>query len=234
MSGLSFMLLAAVRPLLPMYPLPNDPEICHLFLVRHGATANNELKPPRIQGQTSDDGLSAAGKRQAAATSELFSTFPLAAVYSSPMKRASETAAAIAQPHGLDVQPVPDLIECHVGDWGGMTWPEIEASQPERYRQFQEDPATYGYAGGENLRELVDRVAPALTGIMQANLGNTVLAVAHNVVNRAYLASLLGVPPARGRSVYQDNCGINLIRFKKSGEAKVLIINSALHLRAVD
>lgn len=215
-----------------MYPLPNAPDVCLLLLVRHGATANNELNPPRIQGQTSNEGLSPTGRRQAAATGSLLADFPLSAVYASPLVRASETAAAIAEPHGLPVQHVPGLIECHVGDWGGMTWPEIQATQPERYRLFQEDPATYGYAGGENLRDVVDRVRPAIDGIVQANLGRTIVAVAHNVVNRAYLASLLGIPPAEGRNVYQDNCGINLIRFKGSGAAKVLIINSALHLRA--
>ncbi|MDA7977221.1 MAG: histidine phosphatase family protein [Pirellulales bacterium] len=215
-----------------MYPLPDEADFCHLYLLRHGATPNNELIPPRIQGQTSNDGLSARGIQQATVTSKLLASFPISAVYASPLRRAHETAATIADVHQLEVIDVDALTECDVGDWGGMTWPEIAANQPERYRQFQEDPATHGYAGGENLRQLVDRVAPAFQRIMQENLGRTVVAVAHNVVNRAFLASLLGVPPARGRSIYQDNCGINVIRYKKDGPAKVLIVNSALHLRS--
>lgn len=213
-----------------MYPLPNDPDFCHVYLIRHGATANNELNPPRIQGQSSNDGLSATGQHQACLTAQALSKFPVAAVYASPLVRASETAAAIALPHGLPVQHVDGLSECDTGDWSGMTWPEIEAQQPERYRQFQDDPATHGYGGGENLRQLVERVAPAMKQIATANLGRTIVTVAHNVVNRAYIASLLSIPPARGRSIYQDNCGINIIRYNSSGQAKVLMVNSALHL----
>ncbi len=229
-TGLWPTINAFFNPFSRMYPLPNDPEFCHLYLIRHGATANNELNPPRIQGQSSNDGLSATGKRQAAATADLLSAFPIAAVFSSPLVRASETAEAIAAPHRLSVQHVAGLAECDTGDWSGMTWPEIEAQQPERYRQFQDDPATHGYAGGENLRELVERVAPAIAEITTANAGKTIVAVAHNVVNRAYIASLLDIPPARGRSVYQDNCGINIIRCKPNGRAKVLMVNSALHV----
>ena len=73
------------------------PTPCTLYLVRHGATDNNLHNPPRLQGQRVDLGLSAAGKAQAEQTARFLATRPLAAVFSSPMLRARQTAEAIAR-----------------------------------------------------------------------------------------------------------------------------------------
>jgi broad specificity phosphatase PhoE len=64
---------------------------------------------------------------------------------------------------------------------------------------------------------------------MEQNLGRVIVVVAHNVVNRAYLAQLMGMPVARYRSIPQDNCGLTLIRYRK-GRAKAVTINGVFHL----
>ncbi|MEO8495259.1 MAG: histidine phosphatase family protein [Planctomycetota bacterium] len=204
-------------------------DTCLMYLVRHGATANNLADPPLLQGRGVDLDLSDAGREQAACAARLLARQPLAAVFSSPLIRARQTAEIIAQPHGLAVQLVPAIEEVDVGQWEGRSWKEISQTEPEAHRQFIADSANHGYRGGENMNQVLDRCAPALDALMRQHLGQEIAVSAHNVVNRVYLASLLGVPLARAREINQDNCGVNVIRFRR-GEAKVLSLNAAFHL----
>lgn len=213
-----------------LHPHSPAPDTCLLFLVRHGATDNNLANPPRLQGCGSDLGLSAHGRAQAEDAGRCLAVQPLKAVYCSPLRRACETAEWIARPHGLTVESVPNLKECDVGTWEGRSWVDIEREEPEAYQQFMMQPELYGYAGGENMTQLLERTAPALEGLMARHVGEAIAAVAHNVVNRAYLASKMGLSMAAGRGVPQHNCGINVVRYRR-GDVKVLTVNSVFHLR---
>ncbi len=211
-----------------MPPCP-APDTCWLYLVRHGATANNRARPPRLQGRRTDPALSEEGRRQARRTADFLAHAAIRAVYSSPLARARQTAEAIAAPHTLAVEIVDDLTEIDVGDWEGRTWEEIEATDREAYRAFMADPAANPYLGGETIGHAAARSTPVLQHLMEENPGRAVVAVAHNVVNRAWLAQLLGLPLGRYRSVPQDNCGVNLIRYRH-GRAKAVTVNGVFHL----
>ncbi|MDA1054464.1 MAG: histidine phosphatase family protein [Planctomycetota bacterium] len=201
-----------------------------MYLVRHGATANNLAIPPLLQGRGVDLELSDVGRQQATCAAALLAKQRLAAIYSSPLIRARQTAEIIAEPHELAVQLVPAIEEADVGRWEGRSWKEISRTEPESYRQFIADSANHGYLGGENMTQVLARIAPALAVLMQQHLGAEIAVIAHNVVNRVYVASLLGVPISRAREINQDNCGVNLIRFRRD-EIKLLSLNSVFHLR---
>ena len=100
-------------------PSSAAPDTCWLYLVRHGATANNEARPPRLQGRRTDPALSDEGQEQSRETGRLLASQRIEAVYTSPLLRARQTARAIAEPHGLPVEVVDDLIEVDVGRWEG-------------------------------------------------------------------------------------------------------------------
>ena len=211
-----------------MPPCP-APDTCWLFLVRHGATENNRARPPRLQGRRGDPGLSVQGQEEARATGDLLAGRPIDVVFSSPLLRARQTAAAIARPHGLSVELVDDLIEVDVGQWEGRPWDEIEQTDREAYRLFMSDAGVHPYLGGENLNTVQARAVPALERLMAENLGRTVVAVAHNCVNRCCLAHLLNLPLAKYRSIPQDNCGVNLLRYR-DGRGELVTLNAVSHL----
>jgi phosphoserine phosphatase len=211
---------------MPPCPAPNT---CWLYLIRHGATDNNRAKPPRLQGRRTDPGLSDEGLEQAKRTGRFLADVPLHAVYSSPLLRARQTAEAVASPHQLTVKVVPDLIEVDVGDWEGRDWDEIQRDTPQAYRDFMTDASIHPYLGGETVATVLDRSGPALEKLMADNLGRAIAAVAHNVVNRTYLAQLLEIPVAKYRTVPQDNCGLSLLRYR-AGKVKVVAINGVFHL----
>ena len=211
-----------------MLPSP-APDTCWLYLIRHGETANNRAKPPRLQGRRTDPALSEDGRRQAERTARFLSSTPLKQVYSSPLLRAQETAQPIAKSHGLEVSTVDELVEVDVGIWEGRDWAEIERYDTEAYRAFMENPAEHPYLGGETIMDVVKRSVPALESLLAENVGSAIAAVAHNVVNRSWLAQLLGLPVAKYRSVPQENCGMNLIRYRK-GKIKLVTVNGVFHL----
>lgn len=201
-----------------------------LYLVRHGATKYNLSTPPVLQGRGLDPPLCEAGVRQAEETAELLASAHIDAVYASPMLRARQTGAIIAQAHGLSVEIVPELTEVDVGVWEGYPLDEIRHTWPEEHRRFVEDAGIHPFLGGENLAMVQSRVTPAIEGLLAANAGRVVLVVAHNMVNRAYLANLLQVPLRSYRNLAQDNCAINLLR-RRDGVTRAMVINSTLHLR---
>ncbi len=202
---------------------------CRIFLVRHGATANNLANPPRLQGNRTNAELSDEGRRQAELTGTWLARHSLSAVYASPLTRARQTAQAVAGKHGLDVQTIKPLIEIDVGDWEGRDWEEVARTEPEAHALFLEDPRVHPYRGGENMGQLLDRVVPALEKLARSHAGQMIAVVAHNVVNRCYIAELVGLPMNKARGVPQDNCGINLL-VHNGRRMKVRTVNSIAHL----
>jgi broad specificity phosphatase PhoE len=204
-------------------------DTCWLYLVRHGATANNCARPPRLQGRRTDPPLSEEGRRQARRTGACLASCGRAGLCSSPLLRARQTAEAIGTAAGLPVEVVDELIEVDVGRWEGLAWDEIERADPEAYRAFMADPATHSYLGGESLQSVQQRVLPAFERLLARGLGRVLAVVAHNVVNRCYLAHLMNAPLGSFRYIPQDNCGVNLLRYR-GGRVKPVTVNAVFHL----
>ena len=200
-----------------------------LYLVRHGATPANEQRPYVLQGHGIDTSLSDTARRQAEAVAEFLADRPLDVVLSSPMKRARETAAAIAAPHGITPGVLEAISECDVGRWEGRDWGAIMEDDTEAYHLFMDDPATHGYPEGESYADVLDRVGGPLDGVLAGHRGQTVAVVAHTIVNRVYVARLMGWPLSRAREIRQDNTGINVIR-GRDDEITLMSFNVRFHL----
>jgi broad specificity phosphatase PhoE len=200
-----------------------------LFLVRHGATAYNLAQPPRLQGRGIDMALAPAGVRQAELTRDFLAICPMDACYSSPMERAMQTASIIAAPHRLDPGPVPELTECDVGAWEGLSWPDIAARYPTQHRLFHDNPAQFGYLGGETFADVQARAMRAIDELLARHEGKTLLVVAHHVVNRTYLAGVMGLGPEQARRITVENCGVSVV-IRAAGRTSVQTLNSHFHL----
>jgi broad specificity phosphatase PhoE len=212
-----------------LFPFLDD-GASYLILVRHGATEANLHRPPWLQGQGSDIPLCELGRKQADAAAALLARLPVARVVSSPLRRARETAEAITSHLGrADVELLPAIMECDVGRWESLDWDTIAQRDPELYRQFMDDPAAHGYPGGESFADVHRRAAPVFDALFDGPPGKLVVAVSHNVVNRTYLAAVLGIPLGRARTIRQDNGCINLLR-KHSPAVEVLSLNAVFHL----
>jgi len=161
-----------------------------LYLIRHGRTAWNNAD--RLQGWA-DEPLDAVGQAQAAALAAELRGTAFTAVYSSPLLRASQTAAPLAQAHGLPVILDDRLRERNVGDWTGLTLDQARAQAPDRFERV--DWRQAGAPGGDSQAALTKRVAAALEDILTAHPESLVAVVSHGGALSAVLAHLLGIPP---------------------------------------
>jgi broad specificity phosphatase PhoE len=119
-----------------------------------------------------------------------------------------------------------------VGRWEGLDWPTVRYLDAEGYQRFHANPAAFGYPGGESFRDVHDRVAPALNQLLHRHAGQSILVVGHHVVNRTYLAGLLGLTPDQARQVILDNCGISVV-LRQDDRTTVHTLNAAFHLQGV-
>jgi broad specificity phosphatase PhoE len=164
-----------------------------LLLARHGETDWNRER--RFQGHA-DRPLNDVGRRQALELAELLRGEVLATVYTSPLKRASETARIVAEQLDLVPRELEALREIDVGDWEGLTVEDVRARYPE-----QLDVAWHtGWPNGETHDELGARVLPALLELETLHPEETVLGVTHAGPIRAALAAAAGLTHEESRA----------------------------------
>jgi broad specificity phosphatase PhoE len=159
-----------------------------ILLARHGESDWNRAK--RWQGQA-DRPLTDLGRRQAEELADRLADTELDAVYASDLRRAADTADAVARRRGLKVRTTPELREVDVGAWSGLTRAEAEAQFPEAYARWLEGGE--GWDDGETYEQLANRVLRALRAISETHDGGRVLVVAHGGTIRAIHAAALGV-----------------------------------------
>jgi broad specificity phosphatase PhoE len=201
-----------------------------LYLVRHGATSYNLEKPARLQGRRVNIPLAPLGVRQAELTRDFLALCSLDVCYSSPLERALQTAAIIATPHRLTPEVVDGLTECDVGLWEGQSWETIASRFPRQYRQFLDNPARQGYPGGESFADVFDRARQTIDALMERHEDKTLLVVAHHVVNRTFLAGVMGLGPDQARRVALENCSVSVV-IRDGTETFVETLNSHFHLQ---
>jgi probable phosphoglycerate mutase len=155
-----------------------------IFLVRHGET--NWNRESRFQGHA-DPPLNNLGRAQA---SELAATLALesfAALYTSPLRRARETAEILGEPLGLGARVSDALMEVDVGSWSGLTRAEVQARFPDGFRRWLD--YGHGWDDGETYDDLGLRVVAGLSEIAHSHPDERVLTVTHGGPIRSALAA---------------------------------------------
>jgi 2,3-bisphosphoglycerate-dependent phosphoglycerate mutase len=176
-----------------------------IVLVRHGETDWN--REHRFQGHA-DPPLNDTGRSQALALADELRGEHFAAAYTSPLRRAHETAAILAAELGLEAVASEPLKEVDVGSWSGLTRDEVESHFPEGYARWLE--YGHGWDDGETYDELGERVVSGLLDIAARHPEEYVLAVTHGGPIRSALASADGVPfdEARRSIHVVGNCAV--------------------------
>jgi broad specificity phosphatase PhoE len=149
-----------------------------LVLIRHGQTDWNV--EGRWQGQA-DPPLNERGREQARHAAQYQRQFGFAALYSSDLRRAMETAQIIGAEMGLEVIPEPRLREINLGKWQGMLSADIEAQYPDEFRRWHTSPLTAHPPDGEDIPALATRVLATVNEIIARHPKRRVGIVAHEL-----------------------------------------------------
>lgn len=176
-----------------------------IVLVRHGETDWN--RDNRFQGHA-DPPLNDTGRAQARTLAAELSRQRLAAAYTSPLRRAAETATILAAELRLEALPDASLKEVDVGSWSGLTRAEVETRFPDGFARWL--AYGHGWDDGETYDELGARVVSGLVGIAERHQGEDVLAVTHGGPIRSALAAAerISFDEARRSIHVVGNCAV--------------------------
>jgi probable phosphoglycerate mutase len=194
-----------------------------LVLVRHAET---EERARGLCVGRLDVPLGKPGRRQAEQLSTALAEPPLAAVYTSPLARARDTAGPIAAAHGLEPVVVPQFVELDFGELEGLPFEQIEAERPALFRGWMETPDEVRFPGGESLADLQARVLPVVAALRARHDGGEVGLVAHAGVLRVVLADALGLAGSAVFRLDQSPGGVSVVDW--FGESPVVRVVNTL------
>ena len=196
--------------------MPTDPQTAatRLCLIRHGETDWNAEK--RIQGHT-DIPLNATGRAQALAMAYTAAHQRFAAVYSSDLARARETAEALAIREGETVRSLPGLRERHYGLFQGLTAADAAIRHPALHARYLARDPDCDFDTGETLMAFARRVAEAIHWLARHHPGQTVAAVCHSGVLDVIYRRATGLPLSTPRDFEIPNCALNWFQVDAQG-----------------
>jgi len=175
-----------------------------VILVRHGET---EWNVEEIYRGRLDVELSEIGVKQAQLLGRYLSNLKLDAIYSSPLKRAADTANILAQYQNVDVQVTDGLMDLNCGEWQGLSDKQVKKSYPALHEQWRVNPHLVEMPGGERLEDVRERALGVVDKVVSKHSGSVAL-VSHRVVNKVLICALLGLDNSRFWDIKQDVCGI--------------------------
>ncbi|MFW5713369.1 MAG: histidine phosphatase family protein [Brevefilum sp.] len=159
------------------------------LLIRHGL---NDMVGEKLAGRTAGVHLNEDGKAQARRLAAETGHLKIAAIYSSPLERALETAEPIARVHDLNVEIVPELIEIDFGKWQGKHLKKLKKGR--LWKAVQSSPGSFRFPDGESFEEAQNRVAEGLKALSEKHeKEDLIVCVAHSDVIRLAVAHFLGL-----------------------------------------
>jgi broad specificity phosphatase PhoE len=180
-----------------------------VLLLRHAETA----APDVFHGAESDIGLGPRGLSQAEAVARTLSALGPEALYCSAMRRAIETAAPIGRACRLVPQCVASLHERRMGPLSGQSRDAGIAAYEAAKKRWMAGELDYTHQGGESYADIRRRVVPPFEALAARHAGQTIVVVAHGVVIRVLLTSLLeGYGPEHFAAIAIPNAGVNDVR----------------------
>lgn len=181
-----------------------------IILVRHGET---EWNVAEIFRGRADIELNKTGVKQAELLAAYLSKIKVAAIYSSPLKRALTTAEIIAGYHHTRVNIAHGLIDFNYGKWQGLSHQKVKNTDRELYQAWISHPDRVKMPAGESLDDVRQRAEDVVTGITSGDTG-TVILVSHRVVNKVLICALLGLDNSHFWNIRQDTCGITIFSYE--------------------
>jgi alpha-ribazole phosphatase/probable phosphoglycerate mutase len=197
----------------------------NILLVRHGRTDWNDSH--RFQGRT-DVPLNATGLAQAKKVAARLAAWPFDAVYTSPMARARETAAAIAASREKAPVVMDELTEVNFGSWEGLFFEHIREQNGDRLQEWLGDPFFNMPEGAETWDSIRLRAERARETVFRSS-NKRVVMVSHGGTIRALLSVLLGFDPHTIWNIKMSNCALSGIEVRKT-QSSLVFSNDALHL----
>jgi probable phosphoglycerate mutase len=162
----------------------------NLYMVRHGQTAAS--RENRFSG-SSDPPLTAVGEAMAEAFAQAYASMKWDAIYTSPMRRARQTAEPLSRLTGVRAIVEDGLKEIDYGEWEGLRQADVKQRWPEAFEHWADDVASRGTPGGETAFHVAARAMRVVEAIRYRHGEGNVLIVSHKATLRVITCALLGL-----------------------------------------
>lgn len=193
-----------------------------LVFARHAIPVRRE-----VDRGVADPELSMAGREQARRLADYLAAETIDAIYCSPLRRARETAAPVAEAFSLPVHVLEGVAEYDRASNAYVPVEELKASNDPRWLEIRDGVWT---SDEETEQEFVQRVVAASEEVVARHSGQRVLVVCHGGVINAYLAHVLGLGARRG-FFYPNYTSVHRVAAARSGERSIVTVNETPHLR---
>jgi ribonuclease H / adenosylcobalamin/alpha-ribazole phosphatase len=198
-----------------------------LLMLRHGQTEHSAQR--RYSGRA-DLPLTELGERQAAAAAaRLANTNGVAAVISSPLRRARQTAQPVADALGVPLTVHDGLIETDFGTWEGLTFAEARERAPDLHTRWLTDTSV-APPGGESMDAVHRRVRRARDQLISEHGAATLIVVSHVTPIKALLRMALDAGPSLLHRLHLDIASLSVAEFYADGPAMVSLVNDTSYL----
>jgi len=180
-----------------------------IILARHGETVWNIEK---IYRGRADVNLDEMGIKQAELLGNYLSNWGLEAIYSSPLRRALDTANIVARYQKIGVQIAEGLIDFDYGEWQALPEQEVKKLYPALLNEWHNNPHKVRMPGGDSLEDVRGRAIEVVNDVLSKYQGS-VLLVSHRVVNKVLICSLLGLDNSHFWNINLDVGGITIFNY---------------------
>ncbi|MEU8894439.1 bifunctional RNase H/acid phosphatase [Nocardia sp. NPDC048505] len=198
-----------------------------LLLLRHGQT---ELSVQRRYSGRGNPPLTPLGRDQAARAAKMLAAKgDIAAVVSSPLGRARETAEAAAAALGVPVRVLDTLIETDFGDWEGLTFSEAAQQDPELHARWLGDTSV-APPGGESFDAVRERIEAVRRDLVALYPEQNIVVVSHVTPIKTLLQLALGVGPSLLYRLHLDLASLSIAEFYPDGGSSVRLVNDTSYL----
>jgi probable phosphoglycerate mutase len=204
--------------------------VARVILIRHGETDWNRSR--HIQGGSSDTPLNDEGQEQAERLALRLKSEEIQAIYASPLRRARNTAEAIARHHRLPVTIDPSLKEIEVGELEGVAIAKLGKYLTQLLIEISPDGTLPKMPGGESLAELQQRVWPPIHRLADQSNGVSVV-VSHYFVILAIICKAINLPLSQIGRLRVNASSISRITFDERG-TRLTLLNDTGHLPNIE
>jgi alpha-ribazole phosphatase len=200
-----------------------------IIIVRHGQTDWNREEVFRGQVEIK---LNALGIKQAEAVARVIKNIKLDAIYSSPLKRALDTAKIIASYHNIEVKINEGLNDMNFGKWQGLSLQTVKEKYKDLFKIWCDSPHLVKIPQGESLNGVQERVSNAFKQIISEYNQATIVIVSHRVVIKLLLCTILGLDSSNFWKIKQDPGSISIVEYKDD-IFTITKLNDTCHLKNI-
>lgn len=201
-----------------------------VYLIRHGECAGN--KENRIRGCV-DFPLNENGVLQAHALAEAMKDKKIDYIYTSPLSRATSTAAILGEALGLPYEARGGFCNIHLGPWENRIKAELAVEEPEKWQTWLNQPEELVIEGGETLDQVRDRALAELNKIIAEHRGANIALIAHRGVLKPLMAGALGVQRPSYWRLHVDTASYSVLTFDSLHGYCLMGLNFTEHLKGL-